>query len=281
MTLGLSANLLIAFVLAAALIVASGTDIDTMEIPFGIRQITWSNKGLFINGKETLLRGGCVHHDSGILGAATYAESEERRVRILKENGFNAIRSAHNPASKAMLEACDRLGMYVMDETFDMWYNRKNPYDYGKDFEACWEADVTSLVERDFNHPSVILYSIGNEVGEPAEAKGLEYGKKMIELCHRLDPSRPVTCGANLMIMGRTAKGNALYKDGEQPGGDKPQKEQSGQNASLMFNMIQLQKDRPGDHALPGRAGHRGLQLRLRPLSAGGEGAPEPRPLRK
>ncbi|MBR4158268.1 MAG: glycoside hydrolase family 2 protein, partial [Oscillospiraceae bacterium] len=87
---------------------------DTLEIPFGVRNITWSNKGLFINGKETLLRGGCVHHDSGILGSATYAESEERRVRILKENGFNAIRSAHNPASKAMLDACDRLGMYVM-----------------------------------------------------------------------------------------------------------------------------------------------------------------------
>ena len=209
---------------------------DTVEIPFGIRQITWSNKGLFINGKETLLRGGCVHHDSGILGAATYAEGEERRVRILKENGFNAIRSAHNPCSKAMLDACDKYGVYMMDETFDMWYNRKNPHDYGADFEKYWEADVTAMVERDFNHPSVILYSIGNEVGEPAEAKGLDYGKKMIALCHRLDPSRPVTCGANLMIMGRTAKGNALYKDGEQPGGDKPQKE--GGNASLAFNIM-------------------------------------------
>ena len=125
---------------------------DTMEIPFGIRQITWSNKGLFINGRETLLRGGCVHHDSGILGAATYAESEERRVRILKENGFNAIRSSHNPASTAMLEACDRLGMYVMDETFDMWYNRKNPHDYGVDFNEWWERDTAAMVERDYNH---------------------------------------------------------------------------------------------------------------------------------
>ena len=212
---------------------------DTLEIPFGIRTITWSNKGLFINGKETLLRGGCVHHDSGILGAATYAESEERRVRILKENGFNAIRSSHNPASKALLDACDRLGMYVMDETFDMWYNRKNPHDYGCDFEKCWESDVTSMVERDYNHPSVILYSIGNEVGEPAEAKGLDYGKKMIALCHKLDASRPVTCGSNLMIMGRTAKGNALYKDGEQPdGGGKSLEEKEGKNASLMFNII-------------------------------------------
>ena len=212
---------------------------DSVEIPFGIRQITWSNKGLFINGKETLLRGGCVHHDSGILGAATYAESEERRVRILKENGFNAIRSSHNPASKALLDACDRLGMYVMDETFDMWYNRKNPHDYGCDFEKCWESDLTAMVERDFTHPSVILYSIGNEVGEPAEAKGLDYGRKMVELCHKLDASRPVTCGTNLMIMSRYAKGSGIYQDGESntAAGDGKKKKEGG-NASLAFNIM-------------------------------------------
>ena len=211
---------------------------DTTEISFGIRLVTWSEKGLFINGRETLLRGGCVHHDNGILGAASFPESEERRVRILKENGFNAIRSAHNPASKALLDACDRLGMYVMDETFDMWYNRKNPYDYGLDFETCWEADTTAMIRKDFNHPSVILYSIGNEVGEPAEAKGLAYAHRLIDLCHRLDPSRPVTCGANLMIMAGTARGNAMYKDGEQPGGNITVKEKKGKNASLLFNMI-------------------------------------------
>ena len=210
---------------------------DTLEIPFGIRQITWSNRGLFINGKETLLRGGCVHHDSGILGAATYAESEERRVRILKENGFNAIRSSHNPASKAMLDACDKYGMYVMDETFDMWYNRKNPHDYGADFEEWWEKDTAAMVSKDFNHPSVIMYSIGNEVGEPAEAKGLEYGRKMVDLCHKMDASRPVTCGANLMIMSQYAKGSGIYKDGEQKtSGGKKKKE--GGNASLAFNII-------------------------------------------
>ena len=190
---------------------------DSVEIPFG----------------------GCVHHDSGILGAATYSESEERRVRILKENGFNAIRSSHNPASKALLDACDRLGMYVMDETFDMWYNRKNPHDYGCDFEKCWESDVTAMVERDFNHPSVILYSIGNEVGEPAEAKGLDYGRKMVELCHKLDASRPVTCGTNLMIMSRYAKGSGIYQDGESntAAGDGKKKKEGG-NASLAFNIM-------------------------------------------
>lgn len=212
---------------------------DTLEIPFGIRQITWSNKGLFINGKETLLRGGCVHHDSGILGAATYAESEERRVRILKENGFNAIRSSHNPASKALLDACDRHGMYVMDETFDMWYNRKNPYDYGCDFNNWWERDTTAMVERDFNHPSVILYSIGNEVAEPFEQKGIDTGRAMVDLCHKLDPSRPVTCGTNLMIISRAAKGQGIYQDGEQKtGGGEGKPEKEGQNASLMFNIM-------------------------------------------
>ena len=212
---------------------------DTMGIPFGIRQITWSNKGLFINGKETLLRGGCIHHDSGILGTATYAESEERRVRILKENGFNAIRSSHNPASKALLDACDKLGMYVMDETFDMWYNRKNPHDYGCDFHDWWERDTTAMVERDFNHPSVILYSIGNEVAEPFEQKGIDAGRALVELCHKLDPSRPVTCGTNLMIIGRAAKGQGIYQDGEQKtGGGEGKPEKEGQNASLMFNIM-------------------------------------------
>ena len=97
---------------------------------FGIRLIEWSNKGLFINGKEIKLRGGCIHHDNGILGACAYDKAEERHVRIMKQAGYNAIRSAHNPISKAMLDACDRYGMYVMDEAFDMWYIPKTKYDY-------------------------------------------------------------------------------------------------------------------------------------------------------
>ncbi|MBQ3879767.1 MAG: DUF4982 domain-containing protein [Oscillospiraceae bacterium] len=211
---------------------------DTTEISFGIRKIEWSNKGLFINGKETLLRGGCIHHDNGILGAATYDESEDRRVRILKENGFNAIRSSHNPASRALLEACDKYGMYVMDESFDMWYNRKNPYDYGVDFEENWESDTSAMIRRDFNHPSVILYSIGNEVAEPADARGVETGKKMVKLCHLLDPTRPVTCGTNLMIIGRAAKGQGIYQDGEQKTGTEGKAQKESGNASLAFNIM-------------------------------------------
>lgn len=211
---------------------------DVVEERFGIREIKWSNMGLFINGKETLLRGGCIHHDNGILGAATYDESEWRRVRIMKEAGFNALRMAHNPASRAILEACDYYGMYVMDETFDMWYNRKTKYDYGCDFESCWKADTAEMVERDYNHPSVILYSIGNEVAEPFEAKGVEAGQAMVELIHSMDTTRPVTCGLNLMIISRAAKGQGIYKDGEQNTAASGKKQKEGGNASLAFNMM-------------------------------------------
>lgn len=211
---------------------------DVVEEKFGIREIKWSNKGLFINGKETLLRGGCIHHDNGILGAATYDESEWRRVRILKEAGFNALRMAHNPASRAILEACDHYGMYVMDETFDMWYNRKTKFDYGNDFESCWKEDTAEMVERDYNHPSVILYSIGNEVAEPFEAKGVEAGKAMVDLIHSMDATRPVTCGLNLMIIGRAAKGQGIYKDGEQNTAASGKEQKEGGNASLAFNIM-------------------------------------------
>ena len=215
---------------------------DVVEEKFGIRKISWSNKGLFINGKETLLRGGCVHHDSGILGAATYDESEWRRVRILKEAGFNAIRAAHNPCSRATLEACDHYGMYMMDETFDMWYNRKTKNDYGLDFEENWAEDTAAMVRRDYNHPSVILYSIGNEVAEPCEAKGIEYGKKQIDLIHSMDATRPVTCGLNLMIIGRAAKGQGIYQDVDKNQEDIKKANKASdtnpQNASMMFNIM-------------------------------------------
>lgn len=212
---------------------------DVTEEKFGIREISWSNQGLFINGKKTLLRGGCVHHDNGILGAATYDESEWRRVRIMKQAGFNAIRSAHNPCSRAMLEACDFYGMYMMDETFDMWYNRKNPFDYGCDFDACWEEDTRAMVLRDYNHPSVIFYSIGNEVAEPAEERGMAAAKAQIALIHSLDATRPVTCGLNLMILGRAAKGQGIYQDGEMNNeASRKKKKPETQNASLAFNMM-------------------------------------------
>ncbi len=215
-----------------------GKPVDEENVSFGIRQITWSNQGLFINGENTLLRGGCIHHDNGILGAATYDESEFRRAKLLKEAGFNALRISHNPASRALLEACDRVGLYVMDETWDMWYNHKTKFDYASDFLANWKDDLTKLVNRDYNHPSVIMYSIGNEISEPATEKGVTLAKEMVELLHRLDPSRAATGGINLMILTRSAKGNAIYKeDGSGRDDEKKQKGMAGMS-STMFNMI-------------------------------------------
>ena len=213
-----------------------GTVTDTAETTFGIRKVEWSSKGLTINGKSTLLRGGCIHHDNGILGAATHAESEERRARILKEAGFNALRISHNPASAALLEACDRYGMYVMDETWDMWFHHKSKFDYASDWRENYKYDLKAIVERDFNHPSVIMYSIGNEVSEPAKEEGLAVIKEMVEYLHEADPNRAVTGGFNLMIISSAKKGKGVY---DEEGGRKNDndKAMSGMN-STMFNMV-------------------------------------------
>ena len=175
--------------------------IDTQSVTFGIRRLAWSTDGFTVNGKNVLLKGGCIHHDNGILGARGFDKSEWRRVERLKESGFNAIRSAHNPASRAVLEACDTLGMYVMDETWDMWYAAKNKYDYAKDFYANYEKDIAAIVSKDYNHPSVIMYSIGNEVTEPAKEEGIELAKKIKEHFHSIDNTRPITAGINLSIL--------------------------------------------------------------------------------
>lgn len=207
---------------------------DQVVENFGIRVIEYSSQGLFINGEETLLKGGCVHHDNGILGAKSFAESEWRRVRILKESGYNAIRSSHNPCAIEMLKACDYYGMYMMDETWDMWFSHKNKFDYASDFTKGYRFDLKSMVEKDYNHPSVIMYSIGNEVSEPATKKGLSLTREMVEYLHELDCSRPVTGGFNLMIMAKAAEGKGIYK--EDGGRDKKSEQQM--NSSMMFNII-------------------------------------------
>ncbi|SCP94853.1 glycoside hydrolase family 2 TIM barrel-domain containing protein [Anaerobium acetethylicum] len=216
-----------------------GRIVDEGTEDFGIRLVEWSGKGLFINGKETLLRGCCIHHDNGILGACTYAEAEERRVRILKESGYNAIRMSHHPASRSLLEACDRYGMYVMDETFDMWYNHKNKYDYASDFDEWYRKDMKAMVDQDFNHPSVIMYSIGNEVSEPYQERGVKLTKEMTEYLHSLDRNRAVTAGINLMIISLASKGKGIYKE---EGGLREEKKDSGKkkqvSGSLFFNIM-------------------------------------------
>ena len=209
---------------------------DSAETRFGIRQITWDSKGLYINGKNTLLRGGCVHHDNGILGAATYDESEYRRVKKLKDAGFNAIRSAHNPCSRAMLDACDELGVYMMDESWDMWFHHKNKYDYASQWRTHYISDLKAMTDRDYNHPSVILYSIGNEVSEPAKDEGLKVTREMLDFLHREDDTRPVTGGFNLMIISSAKKGKGVYDEegGRDESGDKAM---AGMNSTL-FNMV-------------------------------------------
>lgn len=207
---------------------------------FGIRKVEWSNQGLFINGQRTLLRGGCIHHDNGILGAATYDQAEVRRVRLLKEAGFNAIRSSHNPTSNALLEACDYYGMYVMDETWDMWYMHKNKYDYASDFEQWYQEDIQAMVAKDFNHPSVIMYSIGNEVSEPYQERGMQLTREMVDLIHSLDRNRAVTGGINLFIIDRASKGKGIYKEeGGLAGEEKaPRKKNKQASGSLFFNIL-------------------------------------------
>lgn len=152
--------------------------LDEGRTTFGIRTLSVDAKrGLLVNGRSVKLRGACIHHDNGLLGAATYEAAEYRRVRILKEAGFNAIRMSHHPAAPALLRACDALGMYVMDEAFDMWSRCKSDNDYGLWFSEWWERDTEAMVRKDYSHPSVILYSVGNEIPEI----GTDYGAK---ICH-------------------------------------------------------------------------------------------------
>jgi beta-galactosidase len=179
--------------------VTDGEDVlDQERTSFGIRTLKLDPQhGLRINGETVKLRGACIHHDNGPLGAAAIARADERRVELLKAAGFNGIRSAHNPISKAMLDACDRVGVLVMDETFDMWTVPKAPLDYSLAFADWWERDVEAMVAKDFNHPSVILYSIGNEIFETGRPIGSAWGRKLAEKVRSLDDTRFVTNAIN------------------------------------------------------------------------------------
>lgn len=168
---------------------------DSTQLNMGVRKVEIDTaQGLRINGESLKLRGGCVHHDNGPLGSACIPRAEERRVEILKASGYNAIRTSHNPPSPAFLDACDRLGVVVIDEAFDCWEaGNKNPDDYHVYFKDWWQRDLTSMILRDRNHPSVILWSIGNEINERATPEGVAIGKDLAALAHKLDPTRKVT----------------------------------------------------------------------------------------
>jgi beta-galactosidase len=180
-------------------VVSGETVLDSMSVLLGIRSIEVDAlHGLRINGETIKLKGGCVHHDNGVLGAAAIDRAEERRVELMKRNGFNAIRTSHNPPSPAFLNACDRLGMLVIDEAFDMWKVAKNPEDYHTYFAEWSDRDLESMILRDRNHPSVVFWSIGNEIPERADPEGVEIAERLSAAAKRLDPGRPVTaaiCG--------------------------------------------------------------------------------------
>ena len=188
-----------------------GTDEHVCQ--FGVRTLTWGREGMLLNGERVIIQGACVHHDHGVLGAKCFPEAEERRVRLLKETGYNALRSAHNPCSKALLDACDRLGMLVMDEYIDHWYIHKNEHDYVQYFADWWQQDLTDMVEKDYNHPCVILYSTGNEVSETAQKKGIALTRQLTDFLHQLDDTRPVTCGVNIFFNFLSSIGFGVYSD--------------------------------------------------------------------
>lgn len=172
----------------------SKTTLDEITTEFGIRSIAFSvGKGFQLNGKTLKLNGGCVHHDNGCLGAAAYDRAEERKVELLKAAGFNAVRTAHNPPSTAFLRACDRLGMLVIDEAFDGWREEKNPFDYASIFDEWWKRDVQAMVLRDRNHPSIVMWSTGNEIIERKKPEAVATARQLAEAVREIDPTRPVT----------------------------------------------------------------------------------------
>ena len=218
---------------------------DAVCETFGIRTLEWNTKkGIAINGHHVIIRGACIHHDNGILGACTYPEAEERRIRILKENGYNAVRSAHNPASKYQLEACDRLGVLMMDEYVDCWFMHKTRNDYAGTLMKWWKQDLKDLVDKDFNHPCVIMYSTGNEVAESAKPAGIDLQAQFTQYLHSIDPTRPVTCGINIFFNFLSTIGLGVYSDDKaekqaaeaaKAGEGKPKKKAVG---SEFYNML-------------------------------------------
>lgn len=186
---------------------------DEVTETFGVRKVEWGTDGFLLNGKRYIIQGACIHHDNGLLGAVCDPDAVARKVRLLKANGYNAIRSAHNPCSKALLTECDRQGMLVMDEYIDHWYIHKTEHDYVDYFNDWWHQDLTDMVEKDYNHPCVVLYSTGNEVSETAQKRGIALTKEMTDFLHGLDDSRPVTCGVNIFFNFLSSIGFGVYSD--------------------------------------------------------------------
>jgi beta-galactosidase len=175
-------------------IMKSGKVLDEVETPFGVRPLAWSvEQGLLLNGAPVKLTGGSVHHDNGPLGAAAFDRAEERKVELLKSAGFNAVRTAHNQPSPAFLDACDRVGLLVLDEPFDVWTVSKRKYDYARFFPDWWQQDLDAMLRRDRNHPSIVMWGICNEIPEVWTAAGAPIAKQLADRVRSLDSTRPLT----------------------------------------------------------------------------------------
>ena len=208
--------------------------LDEEEGTFGIRRLQLDPRhGLRINGKTVKLRGGCIHHDNGIIGAAEYAHAADRRIRKLKEAGFNAVRSSHYPMSRCLLEACDRQGMLVMEEFSDVWTSTKVDFDYGANMTDWWEHDVECMVNKDYNHPCVIMYSIGNEIPETGNKFDVQWGKRLADKIRSMDDSRYVTNSLNLML-------SVMDKIGQIMAAHAMQQQAPGENAEINSAMNSL-----------------------------------------
>ena len=174
-------------------VLVGGRPVDTVTTTFGIRSVVWNGTdGFLLNGRPVKVVGGCLHHDHGPLGSVSLNRSEERRIEVLKAAGFTAIRTSHNPPAPALLDVCDRLGMLVLDEFADMWDTGKNPQDYSVYFADWWQRDLTGMILRDRNHPSVVIWSLGNEI--PDNTHGVR-GAQLAALLRTLDRTRPITLG--------------------------------------------------------------------------------------
>lgn len=184
-----------------------GCIIDEVITRFGIRKLAWNaKKGLQINGETVKLKGGCIHHDNGPLGACSYYKSEYRRVKKLKNMGYNAIRYSHNPTNRTFLDICDELGMYVLDETFDQWKLPQSTYDYALYFDSEWQKDIEALIHKDYSHPSVIMYCVGNEITDTGVSHGALICRAICNKVHELDATRPTTIAINSMLSVLAAK---------------------------------------------------------------------------
>jgi beta-galactosidase len=183
---------------AVTSISVAGKLVDELETRFGIRSIHVSaENGFQLNGRAIKLCGGCIHDQNGCLGVAAFDRAEQRQVELLKDAGFNAVRLAHNPAAPALLDACDRLGLLVLDESFDAWEQPKRKFDYSTYFDEWWQRDLAAMVLRDRNHPSVIMWGIGNEIPERADSSGIALTRELSAAVRVMDPTRPVTAALN------------------------------------------------------------------------------------